>query len=259
MKTKSLISLSICLLLFACGETKADQPDKREEQKTNSTVKIQKKEKSEKSKKEKILKSLPSKIEKHVHGFDCGHDHKTANSSQIAEMTQDLDERLKLANMLPDDIRKKIEKMLINREINKLGTLSQHLAHMGNYEIAFLIASNFLAFAETDMEKQMATTFYANLSVFIFNKCHKVLDDKNKAEYENIKNLLKENLMNIPDKLDDNQLYRFLINSNFRKYSSLLYKYEKDLDSMYEIYDISANKLDKQGSTEILGGRIFVP
>ena len=243
MKTKMLITSLICLLLFACGEAKAKQSNKREEQKTNYIVKIQKK--------EKILNSLPSKIEKHIHGPNCSHDHKTANSEHVEKITQDLNERLKLANMLPEEIRKKIEKMLNNGEINKLGTMSQHLAHVGNYELAFLIASNFLAFAETDMEKQMATAFYADLSAFIFNKCHKVLDDENKAEYENIKNLMKENLMNIPDKLDVNQLYKFLINSNLRKYSSLLYKYEKDLDSMYEVYDISANKLDKQSKEEL--------
>ena len=245
MKTKTLIILSICLLIFTCGETKAQQTNKSDEQKQKPIVKTKEKEKTKESKKEKILESLPSKVKKHVHGHNCGHDHKTANSSQIAKMTQDLDERLKLANMLPDDIRNKIEKMLANREIDKLGTMSQHLAHMGDYKIAFLIASNFLAHAETETEKQMASSFYADLSAFVFNKCHKVLDDENKEEYENIKNLLKKNLKNTPNNLENNPVYKFLIKSNFEDYSYLLYKYEKDLDSMYEIYDASANKFDK--------------
>lgn len=236
MKTKSFITLSICLLLFACGETKAKPTEKNEKQKQKSIAKTQKK--------EKILESLPSKIEKHIHSPNCGHAHKTANSEHVEKMAQILDARLKLANMLPEEIREKIKEMLENKKINALADMSFQLIKLKDYENALLIASNFLAHAETDTEKQMANSFYAILASDIFRKCNEKLNDNNKEECENIKKLLKESLENIPNNIEGNYQFEFLVDRSLFEYNNIT-DYDKNLDSMFRLLDNSINKLDK--------------
>ena len=207
MKTKTLIILSICLLLFANREVKAKSFEKSDDPKTNSMV--------------------------------------TANHSHVAKMTQILDKRLKLANMLPEDIREKIKKMLAKKDINGLANMSFQLTNLGDYNNALLIASNFLAIAETKTEEQMANSFYAILASDVFCKRYKNIDENNKAEYENIKKSLKESLGNISDNIDETYKVKFLVDRSLSDYSFIAHEYDNDIDSLYEFYDFSADKLDK--------------
>ncbi len=230
MKTKMLITLSICLILFACGEKKP--PEKKVKQKT--VTKTPEKPKLE-TKKEKVLEALPAKKDEHVHSPGCGHDHGAADSEHVSIMATAQEERMKLAEMLPDEIRKKILKMVDKRDINGLAEMCNQLSRMGNYKDAFLIASNFLAHAETETEKQMAASFYGNLSAQAFCKDYRSLNESNKAEFENVKNLLIESLENTPEN-HDNISQAYLVNESLIQLSQVLL-HNIDTDFKYEMYD----------------------
>ena len=235
MKTKMLFILSICLLLFACGEK--NPPEKKVKQKT--VTKIPEKPKSE-IKKEKVLDALPAKKDEHVHGPSCGHDLGAANPKHVSMMAIAQEERMKLAEMLPEEIRDKIAKMVRKRDINGLAEMCSQLSRMGNYKDAFLIASNFLAYAETETEKQMAVSFYANLAAEAFTKRNKKINNINKEEYETVKNLLIESIKNVSDNPKSNQAY--LLETSFQLLPLIL-RHEKDIDTMYELYDTSLYKM----------------
>ena len=237
MKTKTLLTLSICLLLFACGEKKPAEKKIKQKTVTNTSGKPK-----QETKKEKVLDALPAKKEEHVHGPGCGHDHGAANPKHVSMMANAQEERMKLAEMLPEEIREKIAKMVAERNINGLAGMCYQLSRMGNYDNAFLIASNFLAHAETKTEKQMAASFYANLVADAFTKRNKKINNNNKVEYENVKNLLTESIENVPDNPELNQA--FLLNESLR-YLPRILKHEMDVDTMYKLFDASIHKIKK--------------
>jgi len=237
MKTKTLITLSICLLLFACGEKKP--PEKKVKQK--SVTKIAEKPKQE-TKKEKVLAALPAKKDEHVHGPNCGHEH-AASSEHVNMMAKSQEERMKLAEMLPEEIREKIAKMVADREVKELARMCYRLSQIDDFDNAFLIASNFLAHAETETEKQMAASFYANLVADAFSKQNTVLNDENRAEYENVVNLLEESLKNTPDDINIEQI--LILNDSLFCLPKLLIKYNFDVDSAYKNFDSFVYKAHK--------------
>jgi len=252
MKSKMLITLSICLLLFSCGDKK--QPAKKVKQKT--VAKIPDKPKQE-TKKEKVLDALPAKKEEHVHGPGCGHEHNVvASSEHISTMMSAQEHQMKMAEMLPDDIREEIQKMVAERNVKGLTRMCNYLSRMGDFDNAFLIASNFLAYAETETEKQMANSFYANLATKAFRKHNKERNDENEAEYENIKLLLIESLEKTPDKpnIDQAKLVEFSLYGLFGH----LY-YENNVDTMYKIYDMSSHKINKlpQNNLDLIKNILF--
>ena len=243
MKTKMLITLSICLLLFACGEKK--QPEKKVKQKTvNKTPEKPKQE----TKKEKILDTLPAKKDEHVHDPNCGHDHGVASSEHVSIMAKAQEERIKLAEMLPEEIREKIEKLVEERDVEGLTKMCNHLSRIGNYGNAILIASNFLLYAETKTEKEMASSFYANLVAEVFIESFNTLNDSNKSEYDNIKSLLINSLENSPNhpKMEHSDLLGF----SFHRVFSLL-NYDKDINTMYKIHDNYYHKINNLSKTDL--------
>ncbi len=234
MKTKTLLILSICLLLFACGDKK--QPEKIIKQKLITKH-------PEKPKpKEKILEVLPTKKDEHVLEPGCGHDYSVANSKHVSMMATAQEERIKLAEMLPKEIREEIAKMVAQRDINGLSTMSIRLFNMGDYDNAILIASNFLAHAETETEKQMATSFYAYLSADIFMKNNNLLDKNNKDKYDNIKSLLKNSLENTPDNIDMN--HASIVRNSLSDYIRFSIKYEYNANDAFDIYNKSFHKIN---------------
>ena len=123
MKTKMLITLSICLLLFSCGEKKQPVKDTKQKTVTNTPEKPK-----QEIKKEKVLDALPAKKEEHVHGSNCGHVLDAANSEHVSMMATAQEERMKLAEMLPEEIREKIAKMVEERDVNGLAAMCNQLS-----------------------------------------------------------------------------------------------------------------------------------
>jgi len=226
MKTKLLIILSTCLFLFSCGDKRT--PEKKAEQKPevvtkNSNVADKKKKKTFATEKKETQYSA-------------------ANSEHVSIMASAQKERMKLAEMLPDDIREKIATMVADRDVKGLTKMCNQLSRIGDYNNAFLIASNFLAHAETETEKQMAASFYANLATEAFIRQNRNLNNDNKNKLKNIKKLLVRSIKDTPDNPNIDQS---ILMAQSLVYYSCISAYEMDLDSMYNIYDLSYNKISK--------------
>ena len=201
---QSLLILPICLFLFSCGDKK--QPEKKIEQKSKAVNRISK---------------ISDTKEKDFLATEKTQPHSSAaNSEHVSMMANAQEERMKLAEMLPEEIREKIEKMLAERDIDGLATMSAGLFKIGDYDNAILIASNFLACAETDTEKQMADSFYANLVAKVFTKQNRFINDANKEEYQNVITLLTDSLNKTPGNVEINQAS--IVATSMKEYAILL-------------------------------------
>ncbi len=251
MKNKTLIILSISLLLFSCGDKK--QPEKKIKQET--VTKIPEKRKQE-TKKEVILNALPTKKEEHVHGPGCGHDHDVASSDHVNKMANAQEERIRVAEMMPEEIKEKIAKMVAEKDVKGLLEMCNRLSQMGDFDNAFLIASNYLALAETEIEKKMANSYFANLSAANFLNQNKKLNKENKNDYENIKTLLKDTLENTPDKIDYN--HARVVFYSLEKNRLLISQFENDYNLIYKMIDKHYHKLDNYHSQDLIPFQAFM-
>lgn len=239
MKTKTLLILSICLFLFACGEKKMSEKIIKQKTAIKTSPKIE-----SKTEKEKDLATLPTKKVEHIHDQNCNHKSNIANQEFINMFAKAQAKRMKLAEMQPEEIRKKIQDLIALGDIEGLIKLVHQLNQIADYHNMFFIASNLVALASTDTEKQLADSCYALVSSVAFWKQNSNLNKDNKDKYENVKSLLIDNLNTTPNKI--NNLQMELLIPNMDLHANFLINYEKDIDSACEMFEKITTRIPKR-------------
>lgn len=240
-----LIAFSLTLILVSCGKPeRAKKLEKNE--KEIKTIKV-----VEEPKKEKTIKALPTKKSKHENKATKKQMPSSANLSRVSNLTLGQNSMIKYAEITPTEMKNKIESLISEGEISELIEIFDFLTSLKRYNLAFLVASNFLEYANTETEKQIANTCHAILSsrAFVYNNdlIHNFND--NKAEYENLKKNLTEGLENAPEIIDNKQLSLTLAKSM----DSLIFllQYDQDVDSMFKIYDSYIHKIKDTKNEEV--------
>ncbi len=172
-----------------------------------------------------------------------------ANLSKVSILTKGQNQTMELAEMDSDGIKEFIKPFVLDKDYNKLSGINNELQQMRRYDDALIIISNFYKMATNEKEEQFAKAIHANLL------CHEFIRKNmyynyNKKEQKKRKTFMLEQLENTPKNIANNVLEDDIDNLYLGQFKNLIentisiISYEKNVDSMYKIYDLYAKPFD---------------
>lgn len=172
-----------------------------------------------------------------------------ANLSKVSILTKGQNQTMELAEMDSDGIKEFIKPFVLDKDYNKLSGINNELQQMRRYDDALIIISNFYKMATNEKEEQFAKATHANLL------CHEFIRKNmyynyNKKEQKKRKTFMLEQLENTPKNIANNVLEDDIDNLYLGQFKNLIentisiISYEKNVDSMYKIYDLYAKPFD---------------